>query len=752
MNNINNIKELLKEEELIIPEIQRDYVWGDNELVIKRFINNIKNMKDNEELDIGFFYSYKIYENFNALIDGQQRITTLILLSWYVGVDNTKLNNFKFKVRENSNNFLEKLLEQKSAEIPAIDGKKISDKIKNSIWYKRIWDNDPTVKSILNALDIIDKELENEKKNIKNKIDNIKFSCIEAGDRRLETEYILLNKRGVNLTNSEQLKAILTEDIENKNEWLEKWEKDWQDILWECKGENIYNTDNIWNAVLYWVRDIYVIENNICKDNDKEKINYDFDLIGIEKENKEKVLKILDWIIPLLKIINDNLDIIQEKCQFEKDSIINIKNTIQGNEKYSLTIKEKALFYSILYFINNINIKDKNIQLDTIIQFILKTHNIYIGDGTAEEIKRNIANYNTMEIKGRDSFEGIPKTVTINIAEFSDIFDEIVEVDKFDEIVEIEKIRIFRNLIQNSDINASNLHNVVNSLKKFNNNVYKLGELDVLNKEQQEEEALKLEIFEKYEEYKNIIIEIENNNLFKGKIKKILLLFLSIKEKDEKLNDNYKLKDFYKNKKDILIKLLENKNIEFQNLFDIYKELYLNKNEIWGELLLEEDVYKSNKNYIWLISNEEYAFLKLVYLNIINIDKNISDNSIRLEEFLNKNRKENIQNKLDIKNSEDFLEITEPKYQLYILYILGYDNKYYIFNEIGDINKNFGIYGNGIKFENKKIEEMLKKSIFNHKLVFQSYRYIWRGGQPYIRTEEFIKEFDIQKFLEKYIK
>lgn len=735
MNNINNIKELLKEE-LIIPEIQRDYVWGDNELVIKRFINNIKNMKDNEELDIGFFYSYKIYENFNALIDGQQRITTLILLSWYVGVDNTKLNNFKFKVRENSNNFLEKLLEQKSAEIPAIDGKKISDKIKNSIWYKRIWDNDPTVKSILNALDIIDKELDNEKENIKNKIDNIKFSCIEAGDRRLETEYILLNKRGVNLTNSEQLKAILTEDIENKNEWLEKWEKDWQDILWECKGENIYNTDNIWNAVLYWVRDIYVIENNICKDNDKEKINYGFDLIGIEKENKEKVLKILDWIIPLLKIINDNLDIIQEKCQFEKDSIINIKNTIQGNEKYSLTIKEKALFYSILYLI-------KNIQLDTIIEFMLKTHHIHIGEGTAENIKINIANYNTMEIRGRDSFDGMPKTVTINITEVGGIFHEIIE---------LEKIRIFRNLIQNSDINASNLHNVVNSLKKFNNNVYKLGELDVLNKEQQEEEALKLEIFEKYEEYKDIIIEIENNDLFKGKIKKILLLFLSIKEKDEKLNDNYKLKDFYKNKKDILIKLLENKNIEFQNLFDIYKELYLNKNEIWGELLLEEDVYKSNKNYIWLISNEEYAFLKLVYLNIINIDKNISDNSIRLEEFLNKNRKENIQNKLDIKNSEDFLEITEPKYQLYILYIIGYDNKYYIFDEIGNINKNFGIYGNGIKFENKKIEEMLKKSLFNHKLVFQSYKEIWRGGQPFVNIGKIIENIDIQNFLEKYIK
>ena len=740
MNNINNIKELLKEEELIIPEIQRDYVWGDNELVIKRFINNIKNMKDNEELDIGFFYSYKIYENFNALIDGQQRITTLILLSWYVGVDNTKLNNFKFKVRENSNNFLEKLLEQKSAEIPAIDGKKISDKIKNSIWYKRIWDNDPTVKSILNALDIIDKELENEKENIKNKIDNIKFSCIEAGDRRLETEYILLNKRGVNLTNSEQLKAILTEDIENKNEWLEKWEKDWQDILWECKGEDIYNTDNIWNAVLYWVRDIYVIENNICKDNDKEKINYYFDLIGIEKENKEKVLKILDWIIPVLETINYKFDIIQKECKFVIDDIESkIQGKVGANKEYSLTIKEKALFYSILYFINNINIKDKNIQLDTIIEFILKTHNIYIGEGTAEEIKRNIEkNYKIMDIKGRDSIVGLPKTITTNI---SDIFDEIVE---------IEKIRIFRNLIQNSNINESNLHNAITSLKDFNINT--LGELEGLNKEQQEEEALKLEIFEKYEEYKNIIIEIENNNLFKGKIKKILLLFLSIKENEEKLNDNYKLKDFYKNKKDILLKLLENKNIEFQNLFNIYKESDLNKNKIWGELLLEDDVYKSNKNYIWLISNEEYAFLKLVYLNIINIDKNISDNSIRLEEFLNKNRKENIQNKLDIKNSEDFLKITEPKYQLYILYILGYDNKYYIFNEIVNINKNFGIYGNGIKFENKKIEEMLKKSLFNHKLVFQSYKEIWRGGQPFVNIGKIIENIDIQNFLEKYIK
>lgn len=697
MNNINNIKELLKEEELIIPEIQRDYVWGDNELVIKRFINNIKNMKDNEELDIGFFYSYKIYENFNALIDGQQRITTLILLSWYVGVDNTKLNNFKFKVRENSNNFLEKLLEQKSAEIPAIDGKKISDKIKNSIWYKRIWDNDPTVKSILNALDIIDKELDNEKENIKNKIDNIKFSCIEAGDRRLETEYILLNKRGVNLTNSEQLKAILTEDIENKNEWLEKWEKDWQDILWECKGENIYNTDNIWNAVLYWVRDIYVIENNICKDNDKEKINYDFDLIGIEKENKEKVLKILDWIIPLLKIVNDNLDIIQEKCQFEKDSIINIKDTIQGKvdkekKEYSIGYKGKALFYSILYLI-------KNIQLDTIIEFMLKTHNIYIGEGTAEEIKRNIAKYNTMEIKGRDSFEGIPKTITINIAEFSSIFHEIIE---------LEKIRIFRNLIQNSNITASNLHNAITSLKNFN--IDTLGKLDVLNKEQQEEEALKLEIFEKYKEYKDIIIEIENNDLFKGKIKDIFILLLSYKISNtdelciDNLYKNYDNTQFLKENRQCLL------DIQFDlldTLFKKYKETNKNKNNIWFELLLYNEFYKHNTRFIYFSGETKYSFQKeedkglitLVYLYFSFQDiNNINDFQKRHQEI---KLKEIFNNKyLDY----NYIE------QLYILYTMDIVSSY----------KQFVLYlEKDITDENQKLN--LNNSPFINKCIFYGY-------------------------------
>ena len=677
---MNNIEELLKEK-LIIPEIQRDYVWGNNELVIKRFINNIKNMKD--ELDIGFFYSYKIYGNYNALVDGQQRITTLILLSWYVGVDNVELNKFKFKVRENSNNFLEELLKQKSEKIFEIDGENFSDKIKNSIWYKRIWDNDPTVKSILNALDIIDIELKNnEKEDIKNKINNIKFSCIEAGNRSLEKEYILLNSRGVKLTNSEQLKAILTEDIENKGEWLKKWEKNWQDILWECKGDEIYNTDKIWDAVLYWVRDIYVIENNIYKNSDKE-INYNFDLIGIEKENREKLLKILDWIIPVLKIINDNLDIIQEKCQFEnvKTPIINIKDKIQGKveegKEYSIGNSGKALFYSILYLIKNEyniksidNIENENIQLDN------------------------------------------------NI---------------------LDKIRIFRNLIQNSNINASNLHNAMNSLNNFN--IDTLGELEGLDKEQQEEEALKLKIFEKYKEYKDLIIEIENDDLFRGKIKDIFLLLLSYKMSNtdklsiDNLYKNYNNRQFLKDNRQSLL------DIQFdllETLFKKYKETNENKNNIWFELLLYSKFYRHNSRFIYFSGETKYYFqekekkglITLVYLYFSFQDiHNINDFQKKHQEI-----------KLREVFKKKYLDYNYIE-QLYILYAMGIVSRY----------KQFRLYSEedikDIIDENQKLN--LNNSPFINKCIFYGYRIRSSYPKAQLKFGENLEE-KLKKLIQEY--
>ena len=60
---------------------------------------------------------------------------------------------------------------------------------------------------------------------------------------------------------------------------------------------------------------------------------------------------------------------------------------------------------------------------DAIIKYMLREHNIHIGEKTAEEIKINIGDAfkgdisKTMDIRGRDLGTGLPKTVTIHSSE-----------------------------------------------------------------------------------------------------------------------------------------------------------------------------------------------------------------------------------------------------------------------------------------------------------------------------------------------
>ncbi|MEI0562988.1 DUF262 domain-containing protein [Brachyspira pulli] len=664
MNSTYKLMNLL-ENNLVIPEIQRDYVWGNNETVVKRFLNNIKN---NKKLDIGFFYSYKIYDDSYALIDGQQRITTLILLYWYLNIEKEKLQNFKFKVRENCNNFLIRLLKSNKNDIEnSIQNSQLnlSEKIKNSSWYLSIWNDDPTIKSMLKSLDIINKFIEENKEyDIKNNINNITFTCLEHNNRDIETKYILLNSRGATLTLEEQLKPILIEDIidiQTKNEWLEKWDKDWQDILWECRYDNIYDNKYIWNAVLYWVRDIFVIEKTICKkENIKKDLNnldFEYDLISISgNENKKYVLDILDWVIPTLNYINKNIEDI--KKVYETENYNDLEWILKGkiDSKYSLEHSYKVMIYSVL--------------------FLFK-----------EQKEENIS-----------------------------------ELD-------LEKIRIFRNLVLNTNIDSSNIYNAISSLKKLSkaDSIEKLKELlskslTAINNEQRKEELLKLKIFDEYPNYKNIILDIEKSKLFNGKIKNIFILMLS--------NSTYDIIELY-NKNTIFT----NENIEslfnhlkandsdiFQKLFARYEEIDKLKINIWGELLFENNVYKSDNNYIWIETDEICGSLVLNYLYNEKKYKDIND-------FLFKRRKNKL--KEINKNIRDIKYIDNPIHQLYIIYVLSYDREYFIFDEIKKDNKNFGVYGN--EFEIPEEEKYkAEKSPFNKKLLFQSYRYQWRGGQPYV--------------------
>ena len=435
--------------------------------------------------------------------------------------------------------------------------------------------------------------------------------------------------------------------MDNRNEWLKKWEKDWQDILWECKGDNVYNTDNIWNAVLYWARDIFVIENNICKpDTEKEEIDFDFDLMSIKGKNdkgenyKDILLKIFDWIIPALKIINkkENKDLFQEKCQFnnnEKNKVIDINkifchNKIEKENKYYLEFKERALFYGLLYLVKS---------------------------------KYNIE----------------------NVENINSIKDEYLTINENDEI--LEKTRVFRNLIQNSNINSNNLKNAVESLKllaekTIDNNFNELlnnKEIKGIDPEQKYEEALKLDIFQQYsndEDIKGTILKIENDVLFKGRIKNIFLLYY-YKYKNIDIETLFKGYDiynsfFYKNNFDSIIKNKENIDMieNIKELYDIYKKIHEEKllwTLRWELLLYKFYLLYGNRILLYDYDRKDmYAILLLTYL--------LSINQNDINKF-NEMQKSKVNNILKDKSNIDHLNIKEKLYLIYAMDKNIMDNK-----------------------------------------------------------------------------
>ncbi|KAA6323374.1 hypothetical protein EZS27_027176, partial [termite gut metagenome] len=68
-------------DQFVVPEIQRDYVWSQSE--VKDILESIREGFENKDVPyLGFIYAYNdkdyVYKYF--LIDGQQRLTTIVLL------------------------------------------------------------------------------------------------------------------------------------------------------------------------------------------------------------------------------------------------------------------------------------------------------------------------------------------------------------------------------------------------------------------------------------------------------------------------------------------------------------------------------------------------------------------------------------------------------------------------------------------------------------------------------------------------
>ena len=80
-----NINDLLNDFNFVVPEIQREYVWGanKNKRVLSQFLKDLDHKLGQGDANIGFLYSYESGAE-HYLIDGQQRYTTILLLCYYL--------------------------------------------------------------------------------------------------------------------------------------------------------------------------------------------------------------------------------------------------------------------------------------------------------------------------------------------------------------------------------------------------------------------------------------------------------------------------------------------------------------------------------------------------------------------------------------------------------------------------------------------------------------------------------------------
>lgn len=218
---------------IVIPQIQRPYAQGRTDKVctyirdkfLEEIFDNLKN--DNAGIfDLNFIYG--VIKPYNdeyrlELLDGQQRLTTLFLLYWYIAnaeLDDDEgkkvrdcLSRFLYETRTTSTVFCQELSSYKIK----LEGKSPKEVIRNSKWYFKSFDRDSTICSMLTMLDAIhEKYVKLGKNDMFGRLDRLQFYVKSLGVYNLSEElYIKMNARGLQLSSFENFKADLTNYVSN---------------------------------------------------------------------------------------------------------------------------------------------------------------------------------------------------------------------------------------------------------------------------------------------------------------------------------------------------------------------------------------------------------------------------------------------------------------------------------------------------------------------------------------------------------
>ena len=330
----------LKENTIEIPIVQRDYAQGrlGKENLRKNFLADLKNALDSgETMKLDFVYGSIENDNLNPL-DGQQRLTTLWLLHWYIALragelseDNCQIfSRFTYETRISSREFCHNLCNSKHFENFA--GNDIVGFITKQTWFYSAWKQDPTIQSMLRMLGgtkLADKNGDDIVDGIEEifqgtKVDGFKSYWEKLTPKKVQEEvivfyhlpmkdfglsddlYIKMNARGKQLTSFENFKADLIGYVtkQGEAEWEGllnaengipiKLDTDWTDIFWKNKSQDS-KIDEIYFAFInrYFLQELTCAKKEDNTDlysaNELEENNSTFNYLYGNKSNDSQL-------------------------------------------------------------------------------------------------------------------------------------------------------------------------------------------------------------------------------------------------------------------------------------------------------------------------------------------------------------------------------------------------------------------------------------------------------------------------------
>ncbi|WP_438354648.1 DUF262 domain-containing protein [Microbacterium sp. CJ88] len=260
-----------------IPLIQRDYAQGRTDPATSQirsaFLEVLHSaLSADEPQEIGLDFVYGDVESDSGTLrplDGQQRLTTLFLLHWYIahraGVDlaSQAWTEFTYATRASARLFCARLV----GFPPPVDCDAPTDWIRDQSWYQYVWRHDPTIQSMLTMIETIHQRFGDEDvAQLWRRIADahrpaVSFHLLPINEMGApEDLYIKMNSRGKPLTPFENFKARLEADIapiDPRKTFAHRIDGAWADTFWPYRGDD----DIIDDELLRYLR--FLIE--ICE-------------------------------------------------------------------------------------------------------------------------------------------------------------------------------------------------------------------------------------------------------------------------------------------------------------------------------------------------------------------------------------------------------------------------------------------------------------------------------------------------------